>query len=167
MAWRVNGQFVTAVPTLYKLLAPLQVARLMRIPERYAMFLALPASLLAAYGWATLITNKRLARWSPVLTLLLGVIILFEYQSSPLQSQYTDYDTAVFEQLAAEPGDFAILKPAAALSFLQRIYVRTDHSRPADPAGACFTRAGESIPFYRPSANGFPAYLIWKRIRAG
>ncbi len=43
MAWRVNGQFVTAVPTLYKLLAPLQVARLMRIPERYVMFLALPS----------------------------------------------------------------------------------------------------------------------------
>jgi len=130
MAWRVNGQLVAVVPTLYKLLAPLQVARLMRIPERYALFLALPASLLAAYGWLSVIQSKRLSRWSPILTLLLSVIILFEYQSTPLQSQYTDYNKDVFEQLAQEPGDFAILNLPLRYRFSKEyLYEQTIHHR--------------------------------------
>jgi hypothetical protein len=131
MVLRVNGQLVTAVPTLYKLLAPLQVARLIRIPERYVIFLALPLSLLAAYGWHCLITSRRLSRWRLLLTLLLSIIILYEYQSMPLQSQYIDYDKTVFKQLAQEPGEFAILNLPLRYRFSKEyLYEQTYHERP-------------------------------------
>jgi hypothetical protein len=130
MVLRVNGQLVTPIPTLYKLLAPLQVARLIRIPERYVIFLALPLSLLAAYGWHCLITSRRLSRWSLLLTLLLSLIILYEYQSAPLQTQYIDYDKTVFEQLAQEPGEFAILNLPLRYRFSKEyLYEQTYHER--------------------------------------
>ncbi len=131
MAWRVNGQTITAVPTLYKLLAPLQAARLMRVPERYVMFLALPAAVLAAYGWRSVISLRQLSRWRLPLTVLLGLVILFEYQSSPLQSQYTEYDKQVFEQLAQEPGEFAILNIPLRYRFSKEYqFEQTIHKQP-------------------------------------
>ena len=131
MVWRVNGQTITAVPTLYKLLAPLQVMRLLRVPERYVIFLALPAALLAAYGWLTLISSRRLSRWWLPLTFLLGIVILVEYQSTPLQSVYTDYDKTVFEHLAQEPGDFAILNIPLRYRFSKEyMFDQTFHERP-------------------------------------
>ncbi len=131
MVWRVNGQTIEAVPTLYKILAPLQVMRLMRVPERYVIFLALPMALLAAYGWQALISSRRLVRWRVPLTLLLAVVILLEYQSTPLQSVYTDYDKTVFEQLAQEPGDFAILNIPLRYRFSKEyMFEQTFHERP-------------------------------------
>ena len=131
MVLRVNGQLFDAVPTLYKLLAPLQVARLMRTPERYVLFMALPVSLLAAYGWFSLITTRRLARWSPALTLLLSLIILFEYLSLPAQMQYIDYDKSVLQQLAQEPGSFAVLNfPLRFRLSKEYMFEQTYHERP-------------------------------------
>ena len=131
MALRVNGQIFDTVPTLYRLLAPLQVARLMRIPERYVLFLALPASLLAAYGWFTLITSRRLARWSTLLTLVLSLTILFEYLSWPAQMQSVDYDKRVLQQLAQEPGSFAVLNVPLRYRFSKEyMFEQTFHKRP-------------------------------------
>ncbi len=65
------------------------------------------------------------------MTLLLSLVILFEYQSAPLQSQYTAYDTSVFEKLAAEPGDFAILNLPLRYRFSKEyMYEQTIHGRP-------------------------------------
>ncbi len=131
MVLRVNGQLFENIPTLYRILAPLQVARLIRVPERYVLFLALPVSLLAAYGWNSLITTRRLARWSPALTLLLSFIILFEYLSLPAQMQYVAYDKAVLKQLAEEPGSFAVLNLPLRNRFSKEyMFEQTFHERP-------------------------------------
>lgn len=131
MVWRINGQVLQGVPTLYRLLEPLEVARLMRIPERYAIFLALPTAVLAAYGWGTLLSYQALRRWRWPLTLGLSALILFEYQSAPLQSQYIAYDKTVFEQLAEEPGDFALLNIPLRYRFSKEyLFEQTYHGRP-------------------------------------
>ena len=131
MVLRVNGQLLENVPTLYRLLAPLQVARLIRVPERYVLFMALPVSLLAAYGWFSLVTTKRLARWSIALTLLLAMIILFEYLSLPTRAQYVDYDKTILRQLAREPGSFAVLNVPLRYRFSKEyMFEQTYHERP-------------------------------------
>ncbi|NCF66230.1 MAG: hypothetical protein GWP61_09650 [Chloroflexi bacterium] len=131
MILRVNGQLLENVPTLYRLLAPLQIARLIRVPERYVLFMALPISMLAAYGWFSLVATKRLARWSIALTLLLAMIILFEYLSLPTRAQYVDYDKTILRQLAREPGSFAVLNVPIRYRFSKEyMFEQTYHERP-------------------------------------
>ncbi len=131
MAWRINGQFYTAVPTLYRLLAPLEFARLIRIPERYIIFLALPTSILAATGWQVLLNRLKNNHWRNIVTLLLAILIIFEYRIGPAKLQYVGYDKSWFEQIAAEAGDGAILNLPLRFRFSKEyMFDQTFHGRP-------------------------------------
>ena len=47
---RLNGRLYDGVPTLYRMLEPLFLFRLIRVPERFNIVLALPLAVMAAYG---------------------------------------------------------------------------------------------------------------------
>jgi hypothetical protein len=107
---RLGGQLYPAVPTLYRLAARLFVVRLLRFPARFNMFLALPVAVLAAHGATqALALACRRGRWTAVfLSCLLGTAILFEYWSAPIPLEQPQV-SPFYVQLAAEPGDFAVL----------------------------------------------------------
>lgn len=129
MAWRINGQLYASVPTLYKLLAP--ITRLMREPERFIMFLALPAAILAAYGWQVVLSHVTNRVWSSLLTVGLGLLILFEYTVYPVPMQDVSFDQTIFRELGALEGDFAILNVPPRYRFSKdEMFAQTIHERP-------------------------------------
>jgi len=107
---RAGGQLYPAIPMPYRLMARLFVVRLLRFPDRFNMFLALPVAVLAAHGGgAVLALARRRGRWAAVAALyLLGGAILFEYLAIPVPLQHPQI-SPFYAQLVAEPGDFAVL----------------------------------------------------------
>ncbi|MCA9948267.1 MAG: hypothetical protein KDE48_01350 [Anaerolineales bacterium] len=129
MTWRVNGQMYAGIPTLYKLLAP--ITRLMREPERFIMFLALPVSVLAAYGWQVVLSHVNKRIWSGLLTVGLGLFILFEYTVYPVPMQDVSFDQTIFKEIGAKEGDFAILNVPPRFRFSKdEMFAQTIHERP-------------------------------------
>jgi hypothetical protein len=140
---RIGGRALPG-PTLYGLLAPL--VRLMRVPERFNVFVALPVSVLAAYGaagglawWdkertAKVTTSDRLpfvARpWvGAALAVLLAALIVFESLATPVPSIDVSHIPASYAQIAAEPGDFALLNYPSRNS-KDYMFEQTFHERP-------------------------------------
>jgi hypothetical protein len=107
--FRFNGQFYPKIPTLYRLLSPL--AHLMRTPDRFNTFLALPVSVLAAYGVQGLLAHRReRTKWLLFLIYsLLDGLILFEYLIIPIPLKDVSFTPSFYAHLAREPGDFAVL----------------------------------------------------------
>jgi hypothetical protein len=107
---RLGGQLYPAVPMPYRLAARLFVVRLLRFPARYNMFLALPVAVLAAHGATQVLAlaRRRGRRTAVFLSCLLGAAILFEYWSAPIPLERPRI-SPFYVQLAAEPGDFAVL----------------------------------------------------------
>ncbi len=108
---RVGGRFLRQIPTLYDLVHPLVVFRLIRFPMRYAMFVALPLASLAAYGIATVHAWLRPRRaWLAALApAVLGAAILAEYLQTPIPLQPIGAPDPFFVQLAQEPAPFAVM----------------------------------------------------------
>jgi hypothetical protein len=107
---RVNGQLYPAVPMPYRLAARTFVVRLLRVPDRYNMFLALPTAMLAARGVTVVLARlqRRGRRATLAASCLLAGAILFEYLVIPVPLQQPQV-SPFYEQLAAEPGDLAVL----------------------------------------------------------
>lgn len=126
---RINGHLYPEVPTLYGALSPLSLFRLMRVPDRFNMFVALPASVLAAYGAAGLLARVRWQRTTPALFLAAG-LILFEYIAVPVP--LSNFSSSPFyDQLAQEPGEFAVLNlPIEPLKAKLYMYAQVTHQRP-------------------------------------
>jgi len=129
---RVNGQLYPKAPMPYRLAARLYVVRLLRFPDRFNMFLALPISILSAYGLAhALALVRRRGQWLAwVVSGLLGLVILFEYAAVPVPLMYPQISD-FYHQLAQEPGDFAVLnlKLDAKVS-KHYMFAQTVHQRP-------------------------------------
>jgi hypothetical protein len=106
----VNGTRYPAVPMPYRLVARLVLVRLMRVPDRFNLFLALPVALLAAHGasHALTIAGRRDGRTAVALSCLLSGLILFEYLAVPVPLQQPQV-SPFYTQLATEEGDFAVL----------------------------------------------------------
>jgi hypothetical protein len=107
---RIGGMLYPAVPMPYRLAARLFVVRLLRFPDRFNMFLALPAAVLAAHGIARTLTRAhRRGRWAAVaVSCMLGGLILFEYLAIPVPFQQSRLST-YYHEMADEAGDFAVL----------------------------------------------------------
>jgi hypothetical protein len=107
---RLGGQLYPAVPMPYRLAARLFVVRLLRFPARFNMFLALPVAVLAAHGATQVLAlaRRRGKRTAVSLSCLLGAATLFEYWSAPIPLEQPQV-SPFYVQLAAEPGDFAVL----------------------------------------------------------
>lgn len=133
---RINGQTYPGVPMPYRLAARLYVPRLMRVPDRFNMFLALPVAMLAACGVPYLLTyvqqrSRRRDHWiSLALSCLLGGMILFEYLPVPFPLRHPQI-SAFYHQLSVEPGDFAVLNlPKSALDSKRYMLAQVTHQHP-------------------------------------
>lgn len=130
---RCNGVLYPKAPTLYRLLSPLFVIRLMRVPDRFNMFLALPISTLAGYGVAGLVARKRgHPWWGDVLFCgIVGGLILFEYLVVPVPLQDVSSTASSYAQVAEEPGDFGVLNiPFDRLKAKGYMFDQISHHRP-------------------------------------
>ncbi|MGD2206242.1 MAG: interleukin-like EMT inducer domain-containing protein [Anaerolineae bacterium] len=105
----------TTVPLPFILLHYIPVIKANRVPNRFSVVLMLALAVLAGFGAYWLL--KQAARLKPETAriglvpccLLLSALLLFEHWSVPLP--LTDARIPpVYEQVAAEPGDFAILQ---------------------------------------------------------
>ncbi|MCA9980175.1 MAG: hypothetical protein KDD89_05065 [Anaerolineales bacterium] len=126
--WRIAGQIYDLPPTLYDLLRPLWLVRLMREPERFVMFLALPTAVLVAYGWAWFQT--RFPRHAPATTLLASALILLDLAPGPAPLQFVGQERTFLADLA-HTGEGALLN----LPYRRRLsktymFEQTVHQRP-------------------------------------
>jgi len=129
---RVGGRLYPAVPMPYRLLARSFVVRLLRFPDRFNMFLALPAAVLAAYGIAgALARAHRRGRWAAVaVSCMLGGVILFEYLAIPVPFQHPQLSPH-YDELADERGDFAVLNlPINPQQSKLYMFAQVTHHRP-------------------------------------
>ncbi len=128
---RVNGTTYPGIPMLYRLLEPLQVIRLMRVPDRFNMFLALPVAVFAAYGTAVILERFR-SKWKAIsVYVLLLVLILFEYLVIPVPIHDTPTPSPFFQELAQEPDAFAVLNlPLDSLKAKTYMFEQVTHQRP-------------------------------------
>lgn len=112
---RLNGDFYEKAPTLYRLLAPLNFVRLIRVPERFNIFLALPVAMLAATGFRAFLAAwaDRFPRYKMVGTYLwtavLVVLVTTEYLITPVKWHDVSYDKSFYAEMAEEPGDYSVL----------------------------------------------------------
>ncbi len=132
---RFNGNLLPEIPTLYKLLEPLFVLRLLRLPERFVITLALPLAILATYGIVTLLARygdeSSKPNWLRYgLAAGLGLLILFDMASGPKPLQQATVKP-IFEQLATEEGNFAVLSlPIDEVQAKVQMFDQTVHGRP-------------------------------------
>ena len=123
----VNGQAHPSVPMPYALLERLVVIRLLRVPDRFNMSLALPFAALAAYGAARLLHN---ARHPTRLASLLGAAIAFEYLVIPMPLQGTRVSNW-YEALAVEDDRAAVLNiPLDPYRSKPYMFAQTVHHHP-------------------------------------
>lgn len=106
---RFGGQFYPSVPMPYNFAALSGLVRLMREPDRFNFFLALPFAMLATHG----LTHglSRVWRRQPASIAFLGLAgsaIFFEYLAVPFPLQPIQV-SSFYTQLAAETEPFAVL----------------------------------------------------------
>ncbi|MGB3714631.1 MAG: hypothetical protein WA996_09400 [Candidatus Promineifilaceae bacterium] len=132
---RINGDFYESAPTLYRLLAPLRFVRLIRVPDRFNIFLALPVAMLAALGFRLLLAiwKERFPQYTRVgpklWTSVLVMLVTAEYLITPVRWHDVSYDKSFYATMAEEPGDFAVLN----LPFWRGksfMFDQTFHTRP-------------------------------------
>ena len=92
----------------YRLIEDLFIVRLIRDPQRFNIFLALPISMLAAIGVGALLNLPSLNKRAVVLAAGLGIIIMAEYALVPYDTREREVPKW-FQLLAQEPGQFAVL----------------------------------------------------------
>jgi hypothetical protein len=130
---RINGRFYPNIPTFYGLLSPLGIFRLMRVPDRFNVFLALPVAVLAAYGTVQLLNVRALSsRWRVwLVTILLVGLVLFDYLAVPVPLINAANRSPFLAQLAQEAGDFTIMNlPFDPLRAKVYMYEQTIHHQP-------------------------------------
>ena len=129
---RVGGREIGGVHTLYGLLAPIRVFRLMREPDRYGLFVALPMAVLAGQGLAWLLGRARLVKtgWVLGVTVLAAVIVLGEYLQTPVPTQHPVL-SPYYAQLRADPDAGAVLDvPLDTMQAKWYMFAQTMHQRP-------------------------------------
>ena len=114
----INGHD-TGIPGPFALIAQLPFFKGNRYPSRYSVMLVLSCAVLASFGLAWLFQRGRRERKekrekrgaSPLFSFLslISVVFLFEHLSIPLPLSDMRVP-AIYEYIAAEPGDFAVLE---------------------------------------------------------
>lgn len=127
---RVFGNQVTSVPMLYSLAGELFIVRLLREPDRFNMFLALPMAMLAAYGVLALHHYAWWQRYWKAFVAGLGALIVFDFLVIPFPLQTTAV-SPIFSELAQAQDDSAILDiPVDPYKSKPYMFAQVTHQRP-------------------------------------
>jgi hypothetical protein len=103
--------FGVSVPLPYLLLYKLPMFSIMRTPARLAVLTMLALGVLVAIALAWLLSTTRIrSAGYYVLSVLLPVLILFEYLAVPFPTVPPGWNVPIYAQIAREPGNFAILE---------------------------------------------------------
>ena len=128
---RINGQQFAAVPMPYNLVDAIIPIRLLREPDRFNMFVALPVSVLAAFGVRRLLLRVATRR-SLQVGLLIGAtaVIFIEYLTIPLPTQSAAV-SSFYSDIATDATDFAILNiPVDPFASKPYMFAQTVHQHP-------------------------------------
>ncbi|MGD2145145.1 MAG: hypothetical protein PVH41_00450 [Anaerolineae bacterium] len=129
---RFNGRLYPDIPMPYRLAARLQFVRLIRLPDRFNLFLALPAAMLAAYGVSHLLdlVQRRRRVTSLVLSGGLGAALLLEYLVAPIPLHSLAI-SPFYGELAEDGSEFAILNlPLDQKVSKQYMFAQATHQHP-------------------------------------
>jgi len=146
-----NGRELIPLP--YKLLTYTPLSAAVRNPERFNIVLALPVAVLVAIGVSDLIHRLR-AHFVAQRTLFAGIslLILFEYLIVPF-STTRPVQSAFYEQLSQEPGEFAVVDFPIGFHSHNKwyLYAQTLHGRPTVEGNVARVPSGahsfiESVP---------------------
>lgn len=104
----VNGR--SYIPLPYQIIESTFLGALIRSPDRFNVFLSLPAAVLAGFGMVGVLDRARLKRpMKAGITALVAILILVEYAVQYPTFAINDYP-AWYYSLAQETGEFAILE---------------------------------------------------------
>jgi len=129
---RVNGQVHPALPTPYRLFRKTFIIRLVRFPDRFSLFTALPVAVLSAQGAQHLLDVLRRQVGTPPLVALSGLVLLvsFEFLGIPVSLQNPSA-SPIHTTLANVPGNFGLLNlPIDAQACKRYMFEQTIHRRP-------------------------------------
>jgi hypothetical protein len=139
-ALRVGGQLYPRAPTLFRLLEPLYLVRLVRVPDRFNLFLALPVGMLVALGASQLLARLKRRRRLP-LTAGLVALLLLEYLTIPVATRPTAL-SPFYRQVGA--GEVLLNLPIDPFKSKAYMFAQTVHEQPILhghvsrlPPGAC------------------------------
>jgi hypothetical protein len=129
---RFNGRVYPGAPMPYRLAALLPFVRLMRFPDRFNMFLALPVAVLAAQGWVAVqdAIARRNQRSALAATGLVAAAVLFDYLPGPAPLQIPKL-SSFYSIVAEQPGEIALLNlPISAQESKRYMFAQTTHQHP-------------------------------------
>jgi hypothetical protein len=129
---RVNGQLYPALPMPYRLAARVQLVRLLRLPDRFNLFLALPIAVLAGYGitylLGTIQRHRPVSVW--VISIVLAVAFLVEYAVVPIPLSHPEV-SAYYRQLAEDQTESALLNlPLDQKASKRYMFAQIEHQHP-------------------------------------
>lgn len=107
---RAGGELYPGIPMPYRLAQKTFVIRLLRTPDRFSLFLALPMAVLAGYGLTEIpLETIQSKRWLAFAAHgLLGGAILFEYLIIPAPTQLLPR-SSFYVELSQKANTFAVL----------------------------------------------------------
>ncbi len=127
---QINGRELVPLP--YKLLTYTPIGAAVRNPERFNIIVTLPVSVLVGIGVSDLLGRLR-ARPAAQGALAVGItsLVLFEYLAVPFPTTQP-VQSAFYEQLREEPGEFAIVDFPIGFHSHNKwyLYAQTLHGRP-------------------------------------
>lgn len=127
---RIAGRLYPEIPTLYSLLEPLYVVRLIRVPDRFNVTLALPVAVMAGYGAATVLSRFKRGSAQSIVGTLLAALIFLEYLTIPVPLQPVQL-SPFYGQLAETTSSGALLNvPIDPLRAKDYMLAQTQHGRP-------------------------------------
>ena len=102
--------------------------RVFRAPDRFFVVISLALAVLVGYGLAHLVSGASSNRWKQAGVWVLGGVIFFEFLYAPFP-MLQSIVPAFYEQIADEPGEFAILGlPMGRQRY--HMYYQTFHEHP-------------------------------------
>jgi hypothetical protein len=125
---RINGESYPTVPLPYRLVGWSFPVRSLRNPERFNIIVGLCLALVGSASIASLL-RRLSSRRATLGAIAVSVLVLFEYWSWPFPTRLPDVP-GFYHQLAAEPGDFAIVDLPITNDLSKRyMYYQTVHGK--------------------------------------
>jgi hypothetical protein len=129
---RVNGRLYPAVPMPYRLARMSFVVRLLRLPDRFSLFVALPMSILAAQGAYQLVSTPRTEamKVGNAATWILCGLVMFEYLAVPVPLRHLQAPS-FHKKISEETEKYAVLNlPVNSQESKRYMFEQVTHQHP-------------------------------------